>query len=142
MCVCVCVYVFRKCVFQMSIFRKCIFQKCISENVYFPKVYFPKVYCKYASILGPNFFDPRLKKPRLLQTERIRWLAHLPSFCELVHLCTTSRSFDLRALVEALSKALCCIFALHEMRGKNKCHQQKTGMHEVNELLSQGPSSA
>ena len=104
---------FRKFIFRKSIFQKFIFQKCISESVflkvyfpkvyfskvyfpkvyfrkeYFPKVYFPKVYflkvcCKYASILGKNFFDPKVTQPKLFQTERSRRLAHLPSFCELV----------------------------------------------------------
>jgi len=34
--------------------------------------------------LCPNFFDPRLTRPKLFQTERTRRLACLPSFCELV----------------------------------------------------------
>ena len=53
--------------------------------VYFPKVYFLKVYCKYASTLGPNFFDPKVTQPTLVQTERTLWLAHLTSFCELFY---------------------------------------------------------
>ena len=58
---------------------KVYFPKVYFLKVYFSKKYFPKMCCKYASILGPNF------QPRLFQTERIRRLAHLPSFCELVH---------------------------------------------------------
>ena len=46
-------------------------------------MYFPKEYCKYAIILGQNFFDPMATQPKLSQTERT-WLVHLPSFCELV----------------------------------------------------------
>ena len=34
--------------------------------------------------LGPNFFDPKLTRPKLFQDECTRRLAHLPSFCELV----------------------------------------------------------
>ena len=41
--------------------------------------------CKYASIWCPNIFNPNLTCPKLFQTERTRRLAHLPSFCELVH---------------------------------------------------------
>ena len=54
------------------------------KGSYFLKVYFSKVYCKYANILGPNFFDPKDTQPKLFETERTRRLAHLPSFCELV----------------------------------------------------------
>ena len=61
----------------------------VEWKVYFPKVYFPKVcfrkvYCRYASILGPNFFDPKLTKPIFFKIGRTWRLAHLPSFCELV----------------------------------------------------------
>ena len=40
------------------------------------------------NILGPNIFDPKLTRPKLFQTKRTRWLAHLPSFCELVSIET------------------------------------------------------
>ena len=36
------------------------------------------------NILGPNFFDPELTRPKLFQTERTWRLACLPCFCELV----------------------------------------------------------
>ena len=47
--------------------------------------------CKYASILGPNFFDLKVTQPKLFQTERTR-LVHLPSFCELVFISTSNFS--------------------------------------------------
>ena len=34
--------------------------------------------------MGPNFFDPKLTRAKLFQTERTRRLACLLSFCELV----------------------------------------------------------
>ena len=36
------------------------------------------------TILGPNFFDPKLTRPKLFQTERTQRLTHLLSFRELV----------------------------------------------------------
>ena len=75
---------FLKVYFLKVYFLKVYFPKVYFLKVYFLKVYFSKVYCKYASILGQNFFDPYVTQPKLFQTERTRRLAHLPSFCELV----------------------------------------------------------
>ena len=36
------------------------------------------------NIWGPNFFDPKLTRPKLFQTKCTRRLAHLHSFCKLV----------------------------------------------------------
>ena len=77
-------FFFPKVCFMKVFFRKVYFLKVYFLKVYFLKVYFSKVYCKYASILGQNFFDPYVTQPKLFQTERTRRLAHLPSFCELV----------------------------------------------------------
>ena len=48
---------FTKVFFPKAYFTKVYFRKGYFPKVYFSNVYFPKVYCKYASILGPNFFD-------------------------------------------------------------------------------------
>ena len=85
-CVCVCTWVcgcacFPKVCFPKVCFLKVCFPKVYFPKVYFTKVYFPKVYflnvcflkvyCKYASILGPNFFDPKVTQPRLFRCASI-----------------------------------------------------------------------
>ena len=75
---------FMKVYFTKVYFLKVYFPKVYFPKVYLPKVYFPKVFSKCASILGPNFFDPKVTQPKLYQTERTRRLTYLPSFCELV----------------------------------------------------------
>ena len=70
-------------VFSESVFYERVFSKrAFSKSVFYKRVL--QVW-KYAIILGPDFFDPKVTKPKLSQTERTS-LAHLPSFCELVQI--------------------------------------------------------
>ena len=67
--------------FSKSVFGEGVFSEHIfSENVFYERVL---LVWKCASILGPDFFDPKVTQPKLSQSERT-WLAHLLSFCELV----------------------------------------------------------
>ena len=62
--------------------------------------------CKYTSIMSRNICDPKLTWLKLFQTERIRRLVHLSSFCELVVYCNRLNTLYIHSHVQCLWK--CC----------------------------------
>ena len=66
-----------------SFFEPRFFQAAAFERLKFKPKLTPTCLSSI-KILGPNFFDPKLTRPKLFQTERTRRLACLPSFCEFV----------------------------------------------------------
>ena len=95
-----------KSVFSESVFSESIFSESVFSESGFSESIFLKVYCKYGSILGPNFIDLMVTQPKLFQTERTWWLAHLPSFCELVseHFITF---VTLQLLLRSINQSSC-----------------------------------
>ena len=101
---------FLKVYFLKVYFFKVYLLKVYLLKVYFLKVYFPKVYSKEVSILGQNFFDPKVTQPRVFKLSVPGGLRIFRAFASLLDISEVNRKaiYRTRSAGQNLSQYIGC----------------------------------